>query len=359
MKTTKYELTDEHRGQLKPWADRWIANALSTQAMDENDRELCRDAVRRLYEAASLVPPPDHRIVFVPSPFVARFAGGFAAWIWWRRKHATHDATHDATDAATAAATHAATHDATYDATDDATWYRCELQSVIDWVRVTAGPEERDWWLCANQVWRLWQGGNQWSAWAAFLGFFRHIVRLPIDYTKYDAWEVLAQHSGPRIVHEKFCIISDRPERLLVDDQSRPHCDDGPFCRWRDGSELFAIHGVRVPAWIVLHPERIDAKAVRSEQNLEVQRVMIERMGVGRYLFECGAKVIDMDSLRLTGSAPRALLEDDLGNKWLVGTDGSTARVYHMSVPSSAQTCAEAHRLISGLDRESRLYAEA
>src|SRR5690606_216845 len=74
-----YSLTDEHRAQLEPWARRWIANAMSTKAMDDVDRAATRAAVRGLYEAAGLRPPPDHRIVFVPSPFVAAFAAGFAA----------------------------------------------------------------------------------------------------------------------------------------------------------------------------------------------------------------------------------------------------------------------------------------
>ena len=53
-----YSLTDEHRAQLKPWAERWIANAMSTAAMTEEDREVCRDAVEGLYRAANLEPPP-------------------------------------------------------------------------------------------------------------------------------------------------------------------------------------------------------------------------------------------------------------------------------------------------------------
>ena len=83
----KYELTEEHRAQLKPHTDWWIKNALSTKAMDDHDRSEMRKAIKGLYESANLVPPPDERIVFVPSPFVARFAGGFAAAIWWLRNN--------------------------------------------------------------------------------------------------------------------------------------------------------------------------------------------------------------------------------------------------------------------------------
>jgi len=74
---TLYDLTPEHRAELQPWADKWIANAMSTKAMTEHDRDVCRDAVVRLYAAAGK-PPPKH-IVFVPSPFVLAFAGGFSS----------------------------------------------------------------------------------------------------------------------------------------------------------------------------------------------------------------------------------------------------------------------------------------
>ena len=116
----KYTLTDEHREQLKPWADKWIANAMSTKPMDEEDKRICRIAVKELYEAAGLVPPPEHRIVFVPSPFVLRFAGGFASAIWYLRKIGKTKklATNEATANAISATAYEATRDATHSATD-------------------------------------------------------------------------------------------------------------------------------------------------------------------------------------------------------------------------------------------------
>jgi hypothetical protein len=77
-----YNLTEEHRGELKPWADMWIANALSTKAMDDTDRAATVEAINGLYESADL--PRPKNIVFVPSPFVLRFAGGFAAAEWYK-----------------------------------------------------------------------------------------------------------------------------------------------------------------------------------------------------------------------------------------------------------------------------------
>ena len=511
---------------------------MSTKPMDEVDREAMRVAVRGMYEAAGLKPPPNHRIVFVQSPLVMRFAGGFAAWIWHRRGKAailaaTSTATRDATDAATDAATRdttrdttrvatdaaardatyaatsaaineatraatqvatydatseainaatddaieaatstatraainaatsdainvttsiatysaardatyaatstttydatstatrkaineatraathdatrAATHDATRDATDDAIEAATDaaINAAIndatsaatraatstatdaatsdtinavtaDATRVAARDTMSKWYSfegdmravasefgeadamlrCAEEAYGMVNGGNQWSGWVAYLSFFRHIAKIDIDYSKFDHYEKAAIHGGPRLMHKEFCIISDRPKTLKVDERNRPHCDDGPFCEWSDGFKLYSIHGVRVPRWVVEFPEAITVEKIDAEANAEIRRVMIERFGPGRYIHESGAKLLDMDALTIEGSAPRALMADKHGQKWLVGTDGSTARVYHMPVPQEAVTCRQAHDMIAGFE-ETRLIAEA
>lgn len=146
--------------------------------------------------------------------------------------------------------------------------------------------------------------------------------------------------------------------KVRVDVRRRLHREDGPALE-SDIEPLYFIEGVLVTEQIVMHPETITSDDVEAEENAEAQRIMIERMGADRYMRESGATVIDMDSLALVGSAPRALMQDKKGNRWLVGTDGSTARVYLMAVPRNSKTCAEAHCAISGLDSEARLIAEA
>ena len=178
----------------------------------------------------------------------------------------------------------------------------------------------------------MWNGGNQWGQWASFLSFFRHVVKLPIDYSKWAHYETLAEVSSYRIMHAEFCIISDRPEVLTVDAQNRPHNSVGPFCRWRDGSALYAIHGVRVPAWIVEHPERLTVEAIEAEGNAEVRRVMIERYGVTRYVRDAKFDALDADTDPL-GQPRRLLRRGDLTVVELtnstVDADGAR-RVYHV-----------------------------
>jgi hypothetical protein len=150
----------------------------------------------------------------------------------------------------------------------------------------------------------MWQGGNQWAAWASYLSFFRHVAELPLDYSAWNHWEMLAEHSGPRIMHSDFCIISDRPARLLVDSENRPHCQDGPFCQWRDGSALYAVHGVFTPAWIIERPDLVTAQKIDEEPNAEIRRVMVDQMGVERFLREGNARKLHTDPCGVLWTRP-------------------------------------------------------
>jgi hypothetical protein len=392
----KYELTDKHREQLKPWHEKWLKTVMSTQAMTEADKMLCREHVKGLYRAANLEPPPDQRIVFVSSPFILRFAGGFAAAIWYRRKkflatsaatsdatrdatrdatsdaisaatwYATNDATNDATNAATSSATRIATWDATEDATEDATrdatWYatRAAIRAAIrtatsaatrdaieaatwaateiatsaatsdatgaatgnatgnaisaaTWPAIEANNKK---WFrfpiqpmvtlskvlglaefglnCANSAYNMWNGGNQWGGYVEFLSFFRHISGLPLDYSKWDHYEKLAELSGPRIMHEEFCMISDRPKILKVNESNQPHCDLGPFCEWRDGSGLFALNGVRVPEWLVMtKAEDLNPHDIMKLENAEQRKEGIRKIGIDRMREPLKVQIID------------------------------------------------------------------
>ena len=279
------------------------------RAFPENEREArlfacacaCRVAhlnpdarVRRAIETASLFADG---LADEQELAAARAAAWDAA-----RDAAMNDAASDAASDAARAATRAATWDATRAATEAATW-AATWDDLREWYVVPANMKAvahaigvGDFGLqCAAFAWKMWQGGNQWSGYDSYLSFFRHVAGLPLDYSKWDAWEILSLHSGPRIVHDDFCMISDRPSLLTVDEQSRPHADAGPFCRWRDGTALYSVHGTRVPAWIIEQTDRLTVAAIDAEQNAEVRRVMMERYGLPRYLRDAGAARIDHD----------------------------------------------------------------
>ena len=300
-----YKLDDAGRVAADKIVKEWTDIAFSTGRMTPAERDTVKDSVEALYRAGGLTPPPRHRIVIAPSPFVARFSAGAASWIWYRRKHAsatdnateiateiatdsateiaTRNATRSATDSATEIATYSAAYSATeiatrnaaFSATDSAT----DMSGCIDSVLSTAGQGGLD---CAEKAWKMYQGGNMWAWSCAFIAFGRDHVGLSIDYSKYEAWETLARLSGFRFMHEDFCIVSEKPVHLTVDAQNRGHCETGPYIRWADGTGIYQWHGVTVPAHWIEQKETLDPNEVLRAENVEQRAAGLQIVGLPR-----------------------------------------------------------------------------
>ncbi len=102
--------------------------------------------------------------------------------------------------------------------------------------------------------------------------------------------------------------MSERHHVLSRDERGRLHSLSGPAVAYPDGWAIYAVHGVRVPADIITNPENITSMRIDAEQNAEVRRVMIERMGYERYILESGAQLLNTDAY---GSLYRKELSDD------------------------------------------------
>ncbi|MFZ5667996.1 MAG: DUF6745 domain-containing protein [Pseudomonadota bacterium] len=201
---------------------------------------------------------------------------------------------------------------------------------------------------CAAHVRRMWSGGNQYSGYDAYLSFFQDIAKLDIDYSGYRHWRTLAERSGPRIVHPDFCMISDRPEVLRVDDQNQPHCEDGPFCRWRDGTALYAWHGTRAPAkWI--ERREVTPQEALTWPNVEERRVACELLGWETILQQLDARTIDKDEDPMIGELVRVRIPD-IGEEQFLRVTCGTGRRFALPVPPDMKTALQANAWTYGLD---------
>ena len=349
-------ITPDEKARMDEHAKLWISRVMRT---DPIDPEKIIPAIEGLYAAANLKRP---RIVIVPSPLVMAFAGGFAAAIWHERRNnieysaaatraATYVATRAATDAATCAATYVATRAATDAATDAATV--AATDAAVQWpldiaLQMTQGNVERAtfWIQCAKKWNYLYQGGNMWGQFDSYLTAARDILwlQLPI-HDKYAAWEQAAIHGGFRIMHEEFCMVSDFPEFILVDDNNQPHCTNGPTHRWRDGWELFHWHGQSVPREWILSPETMNARSILAETNMEKRRAGCEIMGWLRVLDEVDAKILDKNASDLIGTLYRADLPDAPDSRILTYRC-PTGRIFAQTVPDKCNTAIAAQQWI-------------
>jgi len=138
---------------------------------------------------------------------------------------------------------------------------------------------------------------------------------------------------------EELVIMSPRPDSVSFDPDGRLHHEDQAAILYPDGFGVYCWHGVRVPPWIILHPDRIDVETIRKEQNTEINRVLIERYGYDRYLQDTKAKLVHEDQ------AGRLWEQGDLMVVEVVNStpepDGSQKH-YWLPVPNNIRTAHEA-----------------
>ncbi|QCM05138.1 hypothetical protein CFBP6626_07575 [Agrobacterium tumefaciens] len=147
---------------------------------------------------------------------------------------------------------------------------------------------------CSKRWWNVYQGGNMWAGYDGYLTACRDILGLELtSHAAYAHWEQAAIHGGFRVMHEEFCIVSDFPEVIKVDEQNRPHCENGPSHLWRDGWALYHWHGVKVPAHWIENRETLDPNEVIRAENVEQRAAGAAIIGWPRMLSVLKAKVIN------------------------------------------------------------------
>lgn len=138
------------------------------------------------------------------------------------------------------------------------------------------------------------------------------------------------------------CVITERPDVCLVDSRGRLDCRTGPAIKYRDGYSVYAVGGVRVPAYVVEERDSLTHARVAAIDNLEQRRVAIELMGLKRYVATGNFSVVDSDT-DSAGNARELLSSPDAGGMLLLrvvnssqDSDG-TSREYFIRVDTDCR----------------------
>lgn len=273
------QLTDDQRARFEEWGDKWIEIGLRTGPAD---RAKFEQAVQDCYRFAGI--PWPAVVVWVPSPMVMALAAPTAALVI-ESILASRAAKAPRGRGLTAAEVDEAVRGAVGEA----------VHGVIRraWSNYFGG--------------QFWPGGYWWGG--AFTSFFREVCGLDLQGDLWDrgkAYEATIQSACWWWPHRRFVMVCARPlaiHRELVNPSiqrgwgsHRLHCDTGPAVVWPDGWGVYAWHGIRVPRHVIDAPETITAAQVKAEDNTEVRRVMLARMGEDRFVRESGAKPIHSDT---------------------------------------------------------------
>jgi hypothetical protein len=202
-----------------------------------------------------------------------------------------------------------------------------------------AGQEGLEW---AKKWTEVYQGGAYWGSYVCYLTAMRDIIGLQLpQFEKFTYWEEAAIQGTFRVMGDDFCIVSDFPEVLKVDDQNRPHCQDGPSHRWRDGWSLYHWHGVQVPEEWIMKPGHLTASMAITWENIEQRRAACEILGWAKILKELKAKIIDTDGDPEIGELVEVNLPD-IGKEKFLRVLCGTGREFALPVPPEMKTALEA-----------------
>lgn len=236
--------------------------------------------------------------------------------------------------------------------------------------------------------------GNHESYWICFLQWATECCGVDLGEEKMellDIWYNIAKSCCWWFaIDTNTVIICDRPKKVIVDDQYRTHAipiiDDPsmnhetaealeelashflipktePSIQFRDDFKVYTYNGLYIDEehhWFIDNPEQITVEKIDEENNAEYKRIMIEIFGHSNYVNNKNMTLVDADYIKVTNqpnspSMPRFLLRSEDGDQFLVGTDGSTNRVYYMQVDPDTETCADAHNSISPIQENNIL----
>ncbi len=173
------------------------------------------------------------------------------------------------------------------------------------------------------------------SAHAFFLFFDTYLA--PNDLSALARFSQMV--SGYWLGQEEAVIVR-RPKVLSLDAQGRLHNETGKCIEYHDGWGIYAWHGVLVPEHVILTPDLLTRDDFLDEDDVEVRRVIQERMGE-RFVPELGGVVLDREP---RGTLYEVALPDDPERvaRYVQVQDASTERQYFLRVPPTVQTAAEA-----------------
>ncbi|EFE71310.1 conserved hypothetical protein [Streptomyces viridosporus ATCC 14672] len=178
------------------------------------------------------------------------------------------------------------------------------------------------------------------------------LAALHTDGSPLDGPAQVCRSAGWWWPFEKVAVVCERPVALHRDEAGRLDHGDGPALEFPDGFALCAWRGMPVPRAFLEELRTLTPERIRTEENAELRRVMLEHYGYDRYLADSGARPVHRDD---TGTLWRIELDDDepvVMVEVLNSTpepDG-THRTYWLRVPPRTRTAREGVAWTFGLE---------
>jgi hypothetical protein len=167
-----------------------------------------------------------------------------------------------------------------------------------------------------------------WSGYYAFYNFIQKELLPEVEMKHLDEISELTKTIPMMFPNKGFCVVVDNPTEIhrkgIV-----LHNEKDMAVKYSDGWGTYSLNGIRMDKkWIETEAKDISVIDVLKEQNVDVRREVLRKIGLERFVKETSAKCLDKLSIALNGKmCEYQLLEINLGSS-------VTARVLKMDNPS-------------------------
>lgn len=194
-----------------------------------------------------------------------------------------------------------------------------------------------------------------WASYGSWLDFRISVCNAAHDQKIWEVFQSLVSNCGWILPFEKTCIVCDRPIKLSFDSEYLLHAEGEFALLFADGYSLYFNHGIVLPRkYGQLHPQRWQAEWILEENNAELRRVLLQRIGYDRICQELQA--VELDSWREYTLLRIDRIIDDIDRQpiyLLKMTCPSTGLIHALRVPPALQSARQAIRWVNwGVDPE-------
>jgi hypothetical protein len=299
---TKIEsLTPEQKARFDEFRIKWTNIGLCTLPAD---RPTAEKGIELIYQAAGLKKP---RIVWCGSPLTNALTRAFVKDILKGRRGGASvgasvgDSVGASVRASVGASVRASVRDSVWASVGASVWDSVGDSvgaSVRDsvWASVGASVGASVWDSVGASVWdsvgdsvgasvgdSVWASGyGQHDAnWLAFYDYFKEVCGLVEQTKNITGHWMIALSANWYLPHKNICWISERHNKLFINERGRLHCENGMALTYPDGWGIYALNGIQMkPEYVLTPASELSPQTVLKEQSVDIRRELLRKIGV-------------------------------------------------------------------------------
>lgn len=274
------DLTEEQKAKLPEYRDKWIEIGKNC---DPINKERAVAAIDKMYQCGNVKPPTYH--LFFQSPIDVLYAAQVCDKYSELKKENINQEWFDKIVSFIRKSAESKAIDETVlnslDVDKESKFFKNLLNNIES--------EKKS----LQEYTQYFTYGNHEAVWLSFYEFFNNETE--VDLHEIEGLVEVAKECGWGIFMDEVSLVSEKPEQLHLDSQTRLHNTEGPAFSFRDGFKIYSVNGVVVPEDIIEDRSSLTVDRIDKESNAEIKRIMINLFGQDNYLMAGGAEVIDND----------------------------------------------------------------